>query len=170
VTAPRTRRRLEGFASRPSGSPAPLPRDRPRTRKAILVIQRTGSYNRCDKVRKDLAHEVNYYAHTAVNADGTPDLVTTAKWQLLSAHLRRVASLARDFAQPLRLEAEANLAGGLHDFGKYQGNFQSYLKHGRPRTPHAALGAALVRSRSDRLANVIAGHHAGLDVLGLVGP
>jgi hypothetical protein len=42
---------------------------------------------------------VNYYAHTAVKADGAPDL-DTAKWQLLSTHLRNVAALAKGFAQP----------------------------------------------------------------------
>jgi hypothetical protein len=42
---------------------------------------------------------VNYYAHTAVKADGSPDL-DTANWQLLSTHLGNVAALAKGFAQP----------------------------------------------------------------------
>ena len=36
------------------------------------------------------AYEVNYYAHTAVNADGMPEK-DPAKWQLLSTHVENVS-------------------------------------------------------------------------------
>ena len=102
-----------------------------------------------------------YYAHTANGPDGKPAGVE--KWQLLKDHLRGVADLAERFALPLRMEAEARLAGFLHDLGKYQQDFQNYLQVGSPRTPHAVVGAAVVAGKSRRLANVIASHHAGLN-------
>jgi len=58
-----------------------------------------------------------YYAHTAELPDGKPDPDQT-RWQLLSVHLRNVAGLARQLAEPLGLAAEAELAGLLHDFRK----------------------------------------------------
>jgi CRISPR-associated endonuclease/helicase Cas3 len=108
---------------------------------------------------------VEYYAHTAVKSDGTPDL-DTAKWQLLSTHLRNVAELAKRFAEPLGLGAEAWLAGLLHDLGKYRAEFQQYLHNERKAgsdTHHAIYGAAHA-STSEWLpqAFAIAGHHAGL--------
>jgi hypothetical protein len=60
---------------------------------------------------------VNYYAHTAVKPDGMPD-PNSARWQLLSTHLRNVAELGKGFAEPLGIGAEAELAGWLHDLGK----------------------------------------------------
>ena len=53
---------------------------------------------------------MNYFAHTAVRADGKPEL-DTANWQFLSSHLRNVAELAQRFADPLGLGIEARLAG-----------------------------------------------------------
>jgi HD superfamily phosphohydrolase YqeK len=41
--------------------------------------------------------------------------VESGRWQPLAEHLRNVAALARDFATPLGLAAEAELAGLLHD-------------------------------------------------------
>ena len=69
---------------------------------------------------------MEYYAHTAVRADGKPD-PDTVKWQLLSTHLRNVAEMAQRFAAPLGLGAEAWLAGLLHDLGKYAKRFQARL-------------------------------------------
>jgi len=47
--------------------------------------------------------EVNYFAHTARESDGTPD-ANPAHWQLLSSHLGSVAELERKgFAAPLDL-------------------------------------------------------------------
>src|ERR1041385_3130832 len=81
---------------------------------------------------------------------------------MLIEHLRNVAETAAAFARPIGLAGEAELAGMLHDLGKYQDDFQSYLKHGRPRTPHAAFGATAVSGSYVRLANVIASHSDGL--------
>lgn len=110
---------------------------------------------------------MNYYAHTAVNADGSPDL-DTARWQLLSTHLRNVAALAKRFAQPLGLEAEAELAGLLHDLGKYARRFQARLhdnsihgiNHWAAGTTHA--GETL---KQPAVAFAVDGHHTGIPAL-----
>ena len=52
---------------------------------------------------------MNYFAHTATRPDGTPD-PDRSHWQPLATHLRKVAELARSFATPLGLAAEAELA------------------------------------------------------------
>ena len=49
-----------------------------------------------------------FYAHT-----GTPE------WQPLAEHLREVARRAHAHGAPLGLADEAELAGLLHDLGKY---------------------------------------------------
>ncbi|MDQ3623480.1 MAG: CRISPR-associated endonuclease Cas3'' [Verrucomicrobiota bacterium] len=107
---------------------------------------------------------MSYYAHTANDADGKPAGVE--HWQLLKDHLRGVAHLAREFARPLDLQAEAELAGLLHDVGKYRGEFQQYLRNERTAgsdTHHAIYGAAhAFTSEMLPQAFAIAGHHAGL--------
>src|ERR1035437_2792224 len=87
---------------------------------------RARGYKRFDKAGRRLGHEGSYYAHTAVRSDGTPDQ-NLANWQLLSTHLRNVAELAKRFADPLGLGAEAGLAGLLHDLGKYAKRFSARL-------------------------------------------
>jgi len=104
---------------------------------------------------------MKFYAHTATLPDGKLD-PDQDHWQPLSEHLRNVALLAKEYATPLGLPAEAELAGLLHDLGKYHPGFQQYLRRGRPRTPHAAAGAAIIAARSARVANIVASHHAGL--------
>jgi CRISPR-associated endonuclease/helicase Cas3 len=110
---------------------------------------------------------VVYYAHTAVRADGTPER-DTAKWQLLSTHLRNVAELAKRLADPIGLGAEAWLAGLLHDLGKYAKRFQARLHdnsiHG---INHWAAGTAHAGETLKQLAVAFAvdGHHTGIPAL-----
>ena len=110
---------------------------------------------------------MEYYAHTAVRSDGAPD-PNPASWQLLSTHLRNVAELARRFAGPLGLGDEAELAGLLHDLGKYGERFQARLHdnsiHG---INHWAAGAAHAGETLKQLAVAFAveGHHTGIPAL-----
>jgi CRISPR-associated helicase Cas3/CRISPR-associated endonuclease Cas3-HD len=110
---------------------------------------------------------LNYYAHTAVKLDGNPDR-DPANWQLLSTHLRNVAQLAKRFAEPLGLAAEAELSGLLHDLGKYSKRFQDRLHdntiHG---INHWAAGTAHAGETLKQLAVAFAvdGHHTGIPAL-----
>jgi len=97
---------------------------------------------------------VTFYAHT-----GTPD------WQPLADHLREVARRARTHGTPLGLADEAELAGLLHDLGKYAQRFQQRLKS--PATVsgvnHWASGAFAANQCNHRpAAFAVDGHHTGL--------
>lgn len=108
-----------------------------------------------------------YYAHTATKPDGTPD-PDQSKWQPLADHLRNVADLAAQFAEPLGLSVEAELAGMLHDLGKYAARFQARLRdnsiHG---INHWAAGAAYAGGDLKQFATAFAvdGHHTGIPSL-----
>jgi CRISPR-associated endonuclease/helicase Cas3 len=97
----------------------------------------------------------------------------------LAEHLRAVAKLAAEHAQPFGGEDWARLAGRWHDLGKYRSRFQRYIRRasgyevdahieGSPgRVTHSTAGALLACDRFQQngrvLAYLIAGHHAGLD-------
>ena len=57
---------------------------------------------------------MKFFAHTATLQDGKPD-PDQDHWQPLSEHLCNVALLAKEFAIPLGLAAEAELAGLSQD-------------------------------------------------------
>lgn len=107
---------------------------------------------------------MRYYAHTADDEDG--NRLPEEHWQPLSDHLRTVAVLARQFGAPLGMGLNVEVAGALHDLGKYRDEFQEYLRQERPsskETQHAIFGAALAfNSNALGAAFAIAGHHAGL--------
>lgn len=84
---------------------------------------------------------------------------------LLSKHLRETARLAESYACFDEYKRLFSLAGLLHDLGKYQQQFQHYLRNGgrRGSVPHAAWGASYARKlKLDSLSFVIDGHHKGL--------
>ncbi len=108
------------------------------------------------------------YAHTK-GQDGKDDF--------LLDHLRNVAVLAKSFAEKFNSGSLAFWLGLLHDFGKTNPLFQSYLSameenHSHPKVPHAIWGAAFIydvlwnKNKKDawkEFALPIYGHHAGLE-------
>ncbi len=106
---------------------------------------------------------MTYYAHTALDADGRLLPESSGRWQPLAVHLRNVATLARQFAEPLGLGTEAELAGLLHDLGKYAERFQARLRnpsiHG---INHWSAGARKAAEFKALLDYAIEGHHTGL--------
>jgi len=106
---------------------------------------------------------MKFYAHTAAGPDGKPD-PDESRWQLLRDHLRNVATLARTFAEPLRLGDAAALAGWLHDLGKYSHKFQQRLRDPRIHgINHWSVGTAEARVlRALEAAFAIEGHHTGM--------
>ena len=106
---------------------------------------------------------MDYYAHTAEGPDGRPDK-DRSRWQPLRDHLANVARIARRFAEPLGFADEAELAGLLHDLGKYSRRFQDRLNdnsiHG---VNHWSVGAAVAfEMRVLEVAFAIEGHHTGI--------
>ena len=108
---------------------------------------------------------MNFYGHTANDVYGNP--LPERFWQPLKVHLRNVAGLAQNFAAPLGFSAEAELAGLLHDLGKYSARFQRRLSdpaiHG---INHWSVGAFHAWELG-RVAAALAieGHHTGIPAL-----
>lgn len=112
---------------------------------------------------------VNYHAHTANDGLGKPLPEDSGQWQPLDAHLRNVAELAKQFAAPLgsSAQAEAEIAGLLHDLGKYAERFQLRLRnpaiHG---INHWATAAAYAYAlKNPAVAFAADGHHTGIQAL-----
>jgi len=84
----------------------------------------------------------------------------------LRSHLQKVAQRAALFAKPFGADAEARLAGLLHDLGKYGELFQKRLRGEERGIDHWSAGAwvALQRYQKRGLAIALAvqGHHVGL--------
>jgi CRISPR-associated endonuclease/helicase Cas3 len=113
-----------------------------------------------------LRNSMTFYAHTATRPDGSPD-PNESNWQPLAQHLRNVARLAKEFAAPLGLGDEAELAGMLHDLGKYAVRFQDRLRNPRIHgINHWSMGAsASFAHRALEAAFAIEGHHTGMPAL-----
>lgn len=104
-----------------------------------------------------------FFAHSTKDA-------TQSDWHRLDTHLKATAALARARGEKFGVGAAAELAGLLHDLGKYTPAFQKRLIDG-PSVDHATAGAKAVRALavtlSDKrlaelLEHAIAGHHGGL--------
>ncbi len=88
-------------------------------------------------------------------------------WQLLHEHLQSVGQLAAERAAPFGGQQLAQIAGLLHDIGKYTDEFQRRINGDLIRVDHSTRGAMLAVERygpvvGRLLAYGIAGHHAGL--------
>lgn len=82
----------------------------------------------------------------------------------LANHLSCVAELARAYTAGTAYEHEAELAGLLHDLGKYGDLFQRRLEGKESGLDHWAAGAwvAMAKHKSLAAAFAIYGHHVGL--------
>ncbi|WP_148713838.1 CRISPR-associated helicase Cas3' [Chitinolyticbacter meiyuanensis] len=99
-----------------------------------------------------------FFAHSTERAD-------RQDWQLLTEHLRGVGDLAGSYAAVFGAKPLGQIAGLLHDLGKYTAEFQLRLCGGA-RVDHATWGARIAVERFGSLGTLlaygIAGHHAGL--------
>lgn len=105
---------------------------------------------------KDLGEVDEYLAHSK-NEDGLE--------HRLSAHLIAVADLMVGFTENSEYQKVFKVTGLLHDLGKYQPAFQTYLREGgrRGSVPHASWGAAIAAQNIlIETAFAIDGHHKGL--------
>jgi len=83
----------------------------------------------------------------------------------LRDHLLGVADIMATFTDKMIYNQIFRITGLLHDFGKYQLEFQKYLVRGgmRGSVPHASWGAAYCRIlKQQEAAFAIDGHHKGL--------
>ncbi len=116
-----------------------------------------------------------YYAHSKPGHQ-------VFDWQPLETHLKNVAECAARFAESFQSSDWAWNAGWIHDLGKADNRFQSYLLRenglddseydgsGIGRVNHSSAGAALAEEMFNKPKNPIgrtlaylgAGHHAGL--------
>jgi CRISPR-associated endonuclease/helicase Cas3 len=101
-----------------------------------------------------------YFAHTV---SGRPE----AEWEKLARHLGDVAVGAKARGDRFGAGALANVAGQLHDLGKYSPEFQARLRNDAIRADHSTAGAVWAHDRlggrwGRLIAHVVAGHHAGL--------
>lgn len=100
-----------------------------------------------------------FYAHSTQRSD-------RSDWQALAEHLQNVGDMASDKAAIFGARGMAEVAGLLHDLGKYSDDFQRRIAGDAIRVDHATRGAMLAVERYKHigmlLAYGIAGHHAGL--------
>lgn len=118
----------------------------------------------------------DYWAHT-------PGEENHGKPHDLRQHLEDTARRAQEYAKVFRAGNLAYLLGVWHDLGKYNPEFQEYLREaqkaenegrklGRKGPPHASWGAVLLQQRLgnhpqvDTFTLPVLGHHAGLDDAG----
>lgn len=115
---------------------------------------------------------MKYYAHFSKSEP--------QRWQSLKDHLLESYKLSILYGEPLNLGHVAGLAGLLHDIGKYNTNFQKYLKQAaidpdsvrRGSVDHSSAGGRLIfdlmhdqdnnsKLLSEIIGNAIISHHSG---------
>lgn len=107
-----------------------------------------------------MVHTAQAWAHTP-GPSGEP--------HRLVDHLRAVAETARQFAECFQAGDLAYWIGLWHDLGKFDPQFQAYLRAcaanpeaARRGPDHKAAGAKLAADRAGAAALVVHGHHGGL--------
>lgn len=106
-----------------------------------------------------------YYAHSK------PDL-PSSEWQQLKDHLINTGDLAFELGRDAGVSELAQVAGRMHDIGKYSQAFQRRLEGSNRRVDHSSAGAREIFNLFGQnpalkwpatiLAYCIAGHHTGL--------
>ncbi|MBK5252111.1 MAG: CRISPR-associated helicase Cas3' [Peptostreptococcaceae bacterium] len=109
-----------------------------------------------------------YYGHSGENLD-------KSDWQTLKDHLVNVSEMAGKFAEGFGAKEMAEMAGILHDIGKYSNAFQSRLEGSGIRVNHSTAGAKEAFAMCGKLwgtslAYAISGHHGGIPNGGKVSP
>ncbi len=89
------------------------------------------------------------------------------KWETQREHSEAVWKIAFHCAEKFGFGDVAAVAGILHDLGKYNPQFQDYIRQKATSPDHSSAGAAYARQAFDPilgalLAHCIAGHHTGL--------
>jgi CRISPR-associated endonuclease/helicase Cas3 len=98
----------------------------------------------------------------------TPPPNDLDRWHDLNEHLTDVAKGTAGFAHKLGSGQLGHYAGLWHDLGKYNPEFQKYLKDcakgdkQAKSIPHAVHGAILAAELIPPIAPLIYGHHGGL--------
>lgn len=78
-------------------------------------------------------------------------------------HLREVAEMAAEFAEPFGAEGWAYAAGSVHDIGKYSVEFQDRILREGHKVDHSTAGVAFLWNKKLVFpAYCVAGHHGGL--------
>lgn len=84
------------------------------------------------KYKEGMIFMVNkYYAHSE----------SSGEKERVIEHVTDVAQIASDFASFFDAEREAEMAGLLHDMGKYGDLFQKRLQHNEKGIDHWSIGA-----------------------------
>ena len=81
-----------------------------------------------------------FFAHSGL-------LSNQSDWQSLAEHLESVGQLAAERAAPFGGQQLAQIAGLLHDIGKYTDEFQHRIKGDLIRVDHSTRGAMLAVER-----------------------
>jgi len=108
------------------------------------------------QIFKERTIERKYYAHSENSYNKKHNLLD---------HLKNVAKIMESFSCKEEYKSMLYLAGLLHDFGKYQLEFQNYLENGGKRgsVPHSSWGAGYTRILGlNEISFTIDGHHKGL--------
>lgn len=99
-----------------------------------------------------------YYAHSTEGEE--------ENWQLLKEHLENVSQGAKTFASCFGAEEWGELAGLLHDGGKYTDKFQDKLKGMSLHVDHSTAGAQMATKLFGNMGRLLGyvstGHHGGL--------
>ena len=111
------------------------------------------------KQTRSMEEAMEYFAKSE-NSQGHQETV--------KEHLQQVAALALTYGEPMGMRGEAELAGQVHDFGKYSEAFRDVLAGKCVRRDHALGGACFLECcyrgsvASRPVVEAVNGHHDGL--------